>query len=55
MLIKEVKVLQEDLRDERQRVTDLFIDAEAVKNEILIEMNDFERTKLELEKVKQIN
>jgi hypothetical protein len=52
MLIKEVKVLQEDLSDEKQKVIDLFVDAEAVKNEIILEMADFERTKMELEKVK---
>eukprot|EP00347_Sterkiella_histriomuscorum_P009103 403342504 len=53
--MREVKILQDQLREEQQKVLDLFEDAQTVREEIVNEMAQFEKMKRELEKFKHQN
>ncbi|CDW73694.1 UNKNOWN [Stylonychia lemnae] len=55
VLMREVKLLQDQLSEEQQKVIELFEDAQMVKEEIMREMSDYEKTKRELEKMKILN
>jgi hypothetical protein len=53
--MREVKILQDQLRDEQQKVIELFEDAQTVRDEIMKEMSEFEMTKGKLEKMRTVN
>lgn len=55
VLMREVKILKEQLSEEKQKVNDLYEDAYQVREEIMREMADFEKTKRALSRVKSIN
>lgn len=50
--MREVKILQDQLREEQQKVLELFEDAQIVREEIVNEMAQFEKMKKELDKIK---